>query len=65
MGYSLNILEVYHLNEIFRSTYEVSHIHDAILDGLGAVDGELELDLLLLAALVLGQNNLLGLFRFL
>lgn len=65
MGYSLNILEVYHLNGIFKSTYEVGHIHDAILDGLGAVDGELKLDLLLLAALVLGQNNLLGLFRFL
>lgn len=47
------------------NTYEVGNIHDAVLDGLGAVDGELELHLLLLAALVLGQNDLLSLLCFL
>lgn len=41
-----------------KETYKVGDIHDAILDGLGAVDGELELHLLLLAALVLWHDGM-------
>jgi hypothetical protein len=48
-----------HLKQYFK-TYEFSNVHDFIFDGLCAVDGELQLDLLLLLALPLERLLLRG-----